>query len=117
MFLLALIAVSILPALMNGLQLSAQQSSVATATRQINGLIDQVRQNPDCGTLGSVLGTSATPRSFLDGRGNRFTTQAAIGSCAKGSTVSIRVTATQSGTTLATADALVIIPPDAVTLP
>jgi type II secretory pathway pseudopilin PulG len=117
MFLLALVAVSILPALVNGLRFSAQQSSVATATRQVNGLIDQVRQNPDCATLGSLLGTAATPRSFLDGHGNSYTTQATIGSCSKGSTVSIHVTATQSGNTLATADALVIIPPDPVTSP
>lgn len=117
MFLLALIAVSILPALVNGLRFSAQQSSVATATRQVNGLIDQVRQTPDCATIGSILGTAATPRSFLDGHGNTFTTQATIGSCSKGATVSIRVIAVQSGSTLATADALVIIPPDAVTSP
>ncbi|MFD6700113.1 MULTISPECIES: hypothetical protein [unclassified Microbacterium] len=117
MFLLALIAVSILPALVNGLRFSAQQSSVATATRQLNGLIDQVRQSPDCGTMGSILGTAASPRSFLDGHGNSYATQAAIGSCNKGATVSIHLTATQSGNTLATADALVIIPPDPVTSP
>lgn len=117
MFLLALVAVSLLPALVNGLRFSAQQSSVATATRQLNGLIDQVRQSPDCATMGSILGTAATPRTFLDGHGNSYMTQAAIGSCSKGSTVSIHLTATQGGNALAAADALVIVPPDPVTSP
>lgn len=117
MLLLGLIAIAILPTLISGLGYSAQQSSVATATRQVNALIDQVRQSPECGTISSTLGTAATPRSFVDGRGQAFTTQAAIGSCSAGNTVSLHVTAAQGGVTLVAADALVIIPPEAVTIP
>ncbi|GAA4480307.1 hypothetical protein GCM10023171_06940 [Microbacterium panaciterrae] len=117
MFLLGIIALALLPALMNGLRYSAQQSTVATATRQVNGLVDQVRQNPVCGTIGSIVGTSAIPRSFADGRGQTFTTQATIGSCSAGSVVSLHITALQGSVTLATADALVMIPPNPVTVP
>lgn len=115
MFLLGLIAVALLPGLLNGLRYSAQQSTVATATRQVNGLLDQVRQSPSCATMGTILGTSATPRSFTDGQGRTFTTQATIGSCSAGVAVSLHITAVQGGVTLATADALVMIPPNPVT--
>ncbi|OZB82150.1 MAG: hypothetical protein B7X41_16310, partial [Microbacterium sp. 14-71-5] len=102
MFLLGLIAIAILPALVNGLGYSARQSTVATATRQVNSLIDQVRQSPACSSMPTILGTSATPRTFTDGRGGTFTTQADIGSCSAGVAVSLHVTAAQSGTTLVT---------------
>ncbi len=117
MLLLGLIAIALLPTLINGLGYSAQQSSVATATRQVNSLIDQVRQSPSCATMPTILGTPATPQTFSDGRGKTFTTQAVIGSCGAGVAVSLHVTASQGGTTLVTTDALVMIPPVAVTLP
>jgi len=116
MFLLGLIAIAILPTLINGLGYSAQQSSVATATRQVNSLIDQIRQSPMCATMPSILGTSTTPRTFADGHGGTFTTQADVGMCSAGVAVSVHVTAAQGGVILATADALVMIPPEAVTV-
>lgn len=49
MFLLGVVAVAILPALWQGIRYSSEQSSVATATRHLNGLIEQARQDPACG--------------------------------------------------------------------
>ncbi|GEM_PF-1597966 len=49
MLLLGIIAVAILPALYQGLQYSSEQSTTATATRHLNGLIEQARQDAACG--------------------------------------------------------------------
>lgn len=49
MFLLGVVAVAILPALWQGVQYSSEQSAVATATRHLNRLIEQARQDPACG--------------------------------------------------------------------
>jgi prepilin-type N-terminal cleavage/methylation domain-containing protein len=49
MFLLGVIAIAILPALWQGIQYSSEQSAVATATRHLNGLIEQAREEPACG--------------------------------------------------------------------
>ena len=44
MFLLAIVAVALLPALFQGIQYSSQQSAVATATRQLNALVQEQDQ-------------------------------------------------------------------------
>jgi prepilin-type N-terminal cleavage/methylation domain-containing protein len=93
MLILGIIAVALVPPLWQGLQLSAEQSTVATATRQLNGLIEEARDSPSCGTLDSI----AVSRSFTDGRGQDFTTQAQSGyACAPGSLVYIELTARDS---------------------
>jgi type II secretory pathway pseudopilin PulG len=99
MLLLGLIAVALLPALWQGIQLSSEQSTVATATRQLNGLIEEARDSPSCGTLDGV----AAAQSFTDGRGATFTTGAQVGySCTAGTLVHIKLTArNSSGTPLA----------------
>ncbi len=52
MFLLGIVAVAILPALWQGIVLSSQQASTATATRYMNSLIDDARATPTCPYLG-----------------------------------------------------------------
>lgn len=49
MLLLGVIAIAILPTLWQGIQYSSEQSAVATATRHLNGLIEQARETPACG--------------------------------------------------------------------
>jgi type II secretory pathway pseudopilin PulG len=105
-FLLAIIAVVILPGLVNGIRYSTQQSTVATATRHLNALVEQARSNPTCGTLASVAAAS----TFTDGRGATITSSGTVGTCASGSAVSLTLTATQSGATLSTVNALVYVP-------
>lgn len=106
MFLLAVIAVVILPAMWNGIRFSSQQSSVATATRQLNGLVEQARQGATC----AALTTAAASRSFTDGSGRTFTTSGPTPSCTAGAAVPLTLTAVQAGTTLATVNALVYVP-------
>lgn len=48
---LALIAVALAPALIGGLTNSAEQSTVATATRQLNSIIERARLAPGCAQL------------------------------------------------------------------
>ena len=65
MLILGMIAIAIIPALWQGLQYSSEQSTVATATRQLNGLIEEARRSPTCGSV--AFATAA--KSFEDGRG------------------------------------------------
>ncbi|WP_457101727.1 type IV pilus modification PilV family protein [Microbacterium sp. P5_E9] len=106
MFLLAIIAVAILPALWTGIRLSSEQAIVATATRQLNSMVDQARQSPTC----AALLTTVSSKSFTDGKGGAFATSGVRGLCGPKASVSITLTATQSGRTLATASALVYVP-------
>ncbi|MFF2485598.1 prepilin-type N-terminal cleavage/methylation domain-containing protein [Microbacterium sp. NPDC058062] len=108
MFLLAVLAVSLLPALIQGIQLSATQSAVATATRQLNTLVEDVRQAPSCA---SIAVATATTNAYVDGKGRPFQTQGIVhGVCAAGSTTTISLTATRGTTTLASVDAIIYVP-------
>lgn len=108
MFLLGLIAVALLPALIQGIRLSTEQSSVATATRQLNSLIEDARQQPSCSTIATAI---AEKSGFVDGSGRAFTTKGSLTSaCAAGSAVSISITATQDARKLATVDAIIYVP-------
>src|SRR4051812_4305128 len=69
MFLLAVIAIALLPALWQGIRYSSDQSAAATATRQLNSLIEAVRENPNCGQIAAAT----TPTSFTDGAGHTLT--------------------------------------------
>ncbi|MGN8025424.1 type IV pilus modification PilV family protein [Microbacterium sp. 22242] len=70
MFLLAIITVALIPALYNGIVYSSQQSTTATATRAINGLVEQVRQSPNCATIAAAVGA----HSYSDGVGKPIAT-------------------------------------------
>jgi prepilin-type N-terminal cleavage/methylation domain-containing protein len=108
MFLLAIVAVALLPALFQGIQYSSQQSAVATATRQLNALVEEARETPTCTTLSAVAGTN----SVTDGAGRTITTSGSVGTCpAVSKTVKISLTAVDtSGTTLATTTAVIYVP-------
>ncbi|MGN6218802.1 MAG: type IV pilus modification PilV family protein [Microbacterium sp.] len=108
MFLLGLIAVAILPALWRGIQLSTQQSAVATATRQLNSLVEDARQSPTCTVIANAV---ATKTGFSDGSGRPFSTEGVVhGSCSAGSAISISLKAVQGGSTLASIDAIIYVP-------
>lgn len=109
MLVLGLIAIALIPPLWQGIQLSSQQSIVATATRQLNALVEQMRDDPACTTLSAV----ATPKKFRDGEivaGDPydFMTQTAAFSCSSKLLVPIQITATDmSGNVVATVTAKV----------
>ncbi|MGX5771328.1 type IV pilus modification PilV family protein [Microbacterium trichothecenolyticum] len=63
MVILGFIAIALLPVLISGIRYSTEQAAVASATRELNGLIERARATPTCGTLISV----ASPTKFLDG--------------------------------------------------
>lgn len=108
MFLLALVAVAILPALFEGIRYSAQQSAVATATRELNALVEEAREAPTCAGLSAV----ALSQSVTDGSGQTITTSGTVGACpALSKTVKLALTAVDaSGTTLATTTAVIYVP-------
>ena len=108
MFLLGLIAIALLPALIQGVRLSSEQSSVATATRQLNSLVEDARQSPTCATLASAV---AAKSGFADGSGRPFDTKGVVhGTCAAGTAVSITISATQGTRKLAAVDAIIYVP-------
>jgi prepilin-type N-terminal cleavage/methylation domain-containing protein len=107
MFLLAIVAVALLPALWQGVSLSGQQSATATATRQLNALVEQARESPSCGLITSV----AASQQFTDGAERTITTSGVVGTCAPGAAVQLRLVAVDSsGRTLATTSARVFVP-------
>ena len=109
MLILGLIAVALIPPVWQGLQLSSKQSTVATATRQLNALVEQMRDNPACTNLSAV----ATPKKFRDGAvvaGNPYDFQTATVAftCSSKALVPIQITATDmAGTVVATVTARV----------
>ena len=107
MFLLGIIAVALLPALWQGIMLSSQQSSTATATRYLNSIIEDARENPTCTHLASIPSLPAV----ADGRGVSMTTSSStVTGCAPGSTAKLELEIVGEGRTLASATALIYIP-------
>jgi type II secretory pathway pseudopilin PulG len=117
MFLLAIVAAAILPAMWGGIRVSAQQSSVATATRAINALIEQARSTGTCAAIQAAAATPASPTVVHDGRGLAISISgvfypdgSAPGSaCSGGGTLMhLNLTATDAfGTTLHTATSII----------
>ena len=110
MLILGFIAVALIPALWQGINLSSQQSTVATATRQLYALVEEARDSPTCGELAA----SAATKTFTDGADRGFSTTGSIGGCvacpaAPGITVALDLAATQGSHTLATVSALVFV--------
>ena len=107
MFLLGIVAVAILPALWQGITLSSQEASTATATRYMNKVVDDARATPTCAFLAAV---PSLP-TFTDGRGVSLSTaSSSVTGCAKGATAKLTVNVVGEGRTLATATALIYIP-------
>ncbi|MDQ7878095.1 type II secretion system protein [Microbacterium sp. QXD-8] len=107
MFLLGIVAVAILPALWQGIVLSSQQASTATATRYMNSIIDDARATPTCAYLNSI---SSLP-TVSDGRGVSLSAStSSVTGCAIGATATLTVTIVGEGRALASSRALVYIP-------
>lgn len=53
MLVLGLIAIALLPPLFNGLMYASEQSTIATATRHLNGLVEDARSLYTCGATNS----------------------------------------------------------------
>ncbi|GAA3623110.1 hypothetical protein GCM10022200_01660 [Microbacterium awajiense] len=113
MFLLGIIAVALLPVLWNGIRYSSEQSTVATATRQLNSLVDQARDGGTCDAVAAATGVN----DYMDGAGRGFSIRAenaagalTVPACASGSLVSFTLVARQGGDRLAQVDAIVYIP-------
>lgn len=113
MFLLGVIAIALLPVLWNGIRYSSEQSTVATATRQLNSLVDQVREGATCDDVADAT----TAHTFTDGAGRTFSTRAESASgdpvapaCVSETLASFTLVARQNGEKLAQVVALVYIP-------
>lgn len=107
MFLLAVIALALLPMLIQGVRSTSHESVTATATRDVYGYVEKARQNATCPGLTGLAG--AHPYQDSAGR-TLFTTTVVVSECAATSAVHITVTATVASATLADASALVYVP-------
>ena len=111
MFILGVIAIALLPALINGIRYSSEQSSVATATRQLNAIIESAREGQP--TCADILDATAS-QTFQDGAGRAFTTSGTSGPCVVcpiygGIAIPLDLVARQNGHTLANVSALVYV--------
>jgi prepilin-type N-terminal cleavage/methylation domain-containing protein len=107
MLLLGIVAVALLPALWQGILLSTQQSSTATATRYMSSVVDDARATPTCAFLGSIAALPST----TDGRGvSMSTSTTTVSGCAPGATATLTVNVVGQGRLLATSTALIYIP-------
>ena len=111
MFLLGLIAVALIPILVQGLRVSVQNASLATATQLANQQIEQVRGLSACGSIIAATTTASAQNVPLKAVRTIGTT------CPVGPTtgypttvkVSVTVTRTDTGAVLATANTLVFV--------
>lgn len=107
MMLLGIIAVALIPPLWQGMALSVQQSSTATATRHLNALVEAARDDPRCANLDATAAT----QTIQDGRGQMLTSSGTVTGCAVGATARLQLSVSDaSGATLAGTTALVYIP-------
>ncbi|MDF2470341.1 MAG: prepilin-type N-terminal cleavage/methylation protein [Rhodococcus erythropolis] len=109
MFLLAVIAIALLPALVDGIRYTSKQSSVATATRFMNEVVEQARQSADCTEL---LGFETSPLTSEDGRGNQLTANVDVSGCpgAANTARTFEITVSGAAGALASTTALVHLP-------
>lgn len=107
MFLLGIIAIVLLPALWQGISYSSQQSSTATATRYMNSIVENARENPTCAYLSTIPSLPAV----TDGRGiSMTTTTSTVTGCASGATATLVLNIVGEGRTLASSTALIYVP-------
>jgi prepilin-type N-terminal cleavage/methylation domain-containing protein len=111
MFVLALLAISFLPILIQGLKFSAENASRATATQVVHDRIELAQsKSPSCVSLQTLAGTSVA--DVVDPRGGEFAMTTTVGACAAGARmvlVTTTVSNTGSGKMLATASTLVYV--------
>ena len=107
MLLLVIVAVALLPALFQGIRLSAEQSAVATATRHLNALVEEARESPSCATLASVAAT----RTVVTASGTSLTSSGSVTGCASKTTATLSLSVVdEAGDPLARTDARVYVP-------
>ena len=105
MLLLALIAIAIVPALWQGVVASSQQSSTATATRFLNSLIEEARDEHDCTQMATVIG-----RTITDGHGATLTSVGSVTGCASEAAATLTLSIQEGTRTLASTTARIYIP-------
>jgi len=107
MLLIGLIAVALLPALWQGIVLSADQASTATATRYLNAVVDDARADPTCAHLDGIPLRASVP----DGRGAPLSTATStVEGCASGAIATLTVRISRDADELASTTALIYIP-------
>ena len=117
MVLLAVIALAVAPMLWNGIRYSSEQATVATATRQVNSIIEKARDDMRAvstkAACDAIIATATGPATVQDGAGRDLVVSGVItsGDCTPGTSTTVALTATQAGRTLATAKASIYVPP------
>ncbi len=108
--LLGFLAIAILPVLITGLALTIDQSAKATATRAVNAVVERARVTPTCANLTDL---KATPPPVADGRGRALLTSITFTGCPaattgpKFATLSVSISLTAGGQSLASADTII----------
>lgn len=109
MFILALLAIAFAPLLIQGLQVSAANTTVATATQLVNDRMQIAQANgPSCSAVASMVGTVTVP----DARNVPIEVTTTVGPCPTGvGTVRVDAVAvrTDTGAEIARAATLVFV--------
>ena len=111
MLLLATLAIAILPLLIQGLKVSAANTTQATAVQLVNDRLQAAQAvSPDCDAVAAIAGT----KNLVDGRNVTIRATTTVAACPLGpfvGTVKVRSVATRidTGATLAAADTLVYV--------
>lgn len=116
MFILALMAVSLLPLLITGLQASVQNTSVAAATQFANDrmAIAQAMAENSATPCADIETLEATPTTMLDARGVELRAVTTVGPCPTGvGTISVATAVSRvgDGQVLARATTAVLVVP------
>lgn len=111
MLLLAIIAVALLPFLAQGIGQSSTQSVTATATRQLNGLIEEARAAQTCAKVNEIRAI-ATP--YYGGTNREFRVEAPTAggrnpTCVPKSAVRVSLDAVHNSSTLVRVDAIIYV--------
>jgi type II secretory pathway pseudopilin PulG len=113
MFILALLALSLLPLLVQGVRVAAFNSTQASANRMVHDRIEQGRASESCAAVLSQAGSTTTAP---DGRGDSFviTGTAGVATCPSVYPAVIKLTISVAATTqparsLASASTLVLV--------
>jgi len=102
MFLLALIAIAVLPLLIQGVTTAARNATMATATQLVSAELEQARAAAaaNCNAVRLFAATTTTP--VTDARGTAYLVARSAGSCpvAYPGTISVRLAVQVDGETL-----------------
>lgn len=107
MFMLALLAIAFAPLLIQSLQVSAENSTVATATQLVNDRMRIAQANgPTCSAVASLVGTT----SVTDSRNVTITVTTTVGACPTGAgTVRVSAVAVRTDTDATVAQAATLV--------